>query len=429
LSRSCCGKEREREREREREDFEGALGGERLRIWILKENLEMGVEDPVLVQQLANLQIDPNFVLPPEHRPTRKYNDYTAAGEQVPVIDLSSLRRSNKNPGEEEGEEGSRRSSLIHEKLVEQVGKACEEWGFFQVINHGISLSLLDEVETNALNFFALPLEEKSKVRRTFENALGYYDSELTKNVRDWKEVFDFTTRGVLEPPVASSGNKEQIHVYTNQWPEYPPTFRAVCEKWSKSVEGLAFELLGLISESLGLPATYFHKYWLPDDSNFIRLNYYPKCPAPNLALGVSRHKDGGGLTVLVQDEVGGLEVRRKDGKWIGIKPQRDAFVINVGDLFQVWSNDKYKSVEHRVVVNENKARFSVPFFFNPSQSTNVAPVPQLLGENLPLYRQYNWGEFLNTRKGSNFKNLGVENVQIYHFAINRDENDVEVQV
>jgi isopenicillin N synthase-like dioxygenase len=417
--------------EREREDFEGALGGERLRIWILKENLEMGVEDPVLVQQLANLQIDPNFVLPPEHRPTRKYNDYTAAGEQVPVIDLSSLRRSNKNPGEEEeeGEEGSRRSSLIHEKLVEQVGKACEEWGFFQVINHGISLSLLDEVETNALNFFALPLEEKSKVRRTFENALGYYDSELTKNVRDWKEVFDFTTRGVLELPVASSGNEEQIHVYSNQWPEYPSTFREVCEKWSKSVESLAFELLGLIAESLGLPATYFHKYWLPDDSNFIRLNYYPKCPTPNLALGVSRHKDGGGLTVLVQDEVGGLEVRRKDGEWIGIKPQRDAFVINVGDLFQVWSNDKYKSVEHRVVVNENKARFSVPFFFNPSQSTDVAPVPQLLGENLPLYRQYNWGDFLQTRKGSNFKNLGVENVQIYHFAINRDENDVKVQV
>jgi hypothetical protein len=63
-------------------------------------------------------------------------------------------------------------------------------------------------------------------VRRTFENALGYYDSELTKNVRDWKEVFDFTTRGVLELPVASSGNEEQIHVYSNQWPEYPSTFR-----------------------------------------------------------------------------------------------------------------------------------------------------------------------------------------------------------
>ncbi len=164
---------RERERERERERILKELWvARRLRIWILKENLEMGVEDPVLVQQLANLQIDPDFVLPPEHRPTRKYNDYTAAGEQVPVIDLSSLRRSNKNPGEEEeeeeeGEEGSRRSSLIHEQLVEQVGKACEEWGFFQVINHGISLSLLEEVETNALNFFALPLEEKSKVGGT----------------------------------------------------------------------------------------------------------------------------------------------------------------------------------------------------------------------------------------------------------------------
>jgi hypothetical protein len=164
LSRSCCERERERER-----ILKELWVVRRLRIWILKDNLEMGVEDPVLVQQLANLQIDPDFVLPPEYRPTRKYNDYTAAGEQVPVIDLSSLRRNNKNPGEEEeeGEEGSRRSSLIHEQLVEQVGKACEEWGFFQVINHGISLSLLDEVETNALNFFALPLEEKLKVGGT----------------------------------------------------------------------------------------------------------------------------------------------------------------------------------------------------------------------------------------------------------------------
>lgn len=110
---------------------------------------------------------------------------------------------------------------------------------------------------------------------------------------------------------------------------------REVCEKWSRAVERLAFQLLGLISQSLGLPATHFHKHWKQDMSQ-IRLNYYPKCPQPDVVLGVSRHKDPGALTVLVQDEVGGLEVRRKDGEWVGVKPRRDAFVINVGDIFQV---------------------------------------------------------------------------------------------
>lgn len=113
---------------------------------------------------------------------------------------------------------------------------------------------------------------------------------------------------------------------------------REVCQKWSKAVERLALELLGLISLSLGLPATHFHQHWKGAHMSAIRLNYYPVCPHPDVVLGVSRHKDPGALTVLVQDEVGGLEVRRKDGEWVGVQPRRDAFVINVGDAFQVYS-------------------------------------------------------------------------------------------
>jgi isopenicillin N synthase-like dioxygenase len=385
---------------------------------------------------LETLQIDPEFLVQQEHRPTLMYNDYkTVVGQHhvVPVIDLSPLT-SKKKKKENKSSSGLESSSALTQQehdahssihnLVEQVGKACEEWGFFQVINHGVSLSLLEELETNAQSFFALPLQEKAKVRRTFENSLGYYDRERTKNVRDWKEVFDFATSGMLQLPADVGSEGKQVVSHTNQWPENPSTLREVCENWSKAVEGIAFELLGLISQSLGLPATYFHKFWEPDDSNFIRMNYYPKCPMPNLTLGVTRHKDAGCLTVLVQDEVGGLQVRCKNGEWIGIKPQRDAFVVNVGDLFQVWSNDRYKSVEHRVVVNDNKPRFSFPLFFNPSPLTNVAPLPELLlcGDQVPLYRPYNWGEFTKTKKGSNFKDMGVENLQIYHFAINRDE-------
>lgn len=112
----------------------------------------------------------------------------------------------------------------------------------------------------------------------------------------------------------------------------------------------LAYKLMELVALSLGLPADRFSGFF-NDQTSFIRLNHYPPCPAPHLALGVGRHKDGGALTVLAQDDVGGLEVRRKaDGEWIRVKPTPDAYIINVGDIIQVpFSNlqidfAKYKS-------------------------------------------------------------------------------------
>lgn len=112
------------------------------------------------------------------------------------------------------------------------------------------------------------------------------------------------------------------------------------------------------------------------------------------------------------------VQVRRKDGEWISVQPSREAFVINVGDMFQVWSNDKYRSIEHRVVVNENKERFSFPLFYIPSSETLVEPVAALLDETHPAqYRAYSCGWFQKSRNDGNFEQLG-ENVQIHHFAI-----------
>jgi hypothetical protein len=121
---------------------------------------------------LETLQIDPEFLVQQEHRPTLKYNDYkTAVGQHhvVPVIDLSPLmsKKKKSSSGLESSSALTQQEHDAHSSihnLVEQVGKACEEWGFFQVINHGVSLSLLEELETNAQSFFALPLQEKAKV-------------------------------------------------------------------------------------------------------------------------------------------------------------------------------------------------------------------------------------------------------------------------
>uniref|UniRef100_A0A803NPC6 Fe2OG dioxygenase domain-containing protein n=1 Tax=Cannabis sativa TaxID=3483 RepID=A0A803NPC6_CANSA len=112
---------------------------------------------------------------------------------------------------------------------------------------------------------------------------------------------------------------------------------REACEEYSREVEKLAHKMLELIALSLGLAANSLNVYFKDHQTTFMRLNHYPPCPSPTLALGVGRHKDGGALTVLAQDEVGGLEVRKKsDGEWIRVKPTPGAFIINVGDIVQV---------------------------------------------------------------------------------------------
>ncbi|KAG1368566.1 protein DMR6-LIKE OXYGENASE 2 [Cocos nucifera] len=299
--------------------------------------------------------------------------------------------------------------------MVAEVEAACRDWGFFQVINHGVPSELLDNIMAASKGFFALPAEEKRRVKRDEVNPLGYYDTEHTKNVRDWKEVLDFI---VEELPGLAEPGTDEFRSFRNRWPEYPPGFREACEKYAKAVNELAFKLLELIALTLGLPAKRLNGFF-KDQSSFMRLNHYPPCPSPHLALGVGRHKDAGALTILAQDDVGGLDVKRQsDGEWIRVKPIPNSYIINVGDIIQVWSNDKYESAEHRVSVNSERERFSIPFFFNPARYVTVQPLAELIDEKKSpaKFNAYNWGEFFKARKNSNFKKLEVENIQIYHF-------------
>ncbi|KAH7279507.1 hypothetical protein KP509_37G022100 [Ceratopteris richardii] len=187
-----------------------------------------------------------------------------------------------------------------------------------------------------------------------------------------------------------------------------------------EAVEKLAFTLLELMVESLGLPPCRTHKHFESSRTSLFRMNHYPVCPAPELALGVSRHKDSVALTILLQGDVEGLEVKSKDGEWIIVKPNPDAFVINVGDVMQVYSNDKYQSIEHRVVVNKNVERYSFPFFFRPAHWVDLCPIPELTSDQcLPKYQPFKWGKYLRRRFDSNYKDLGVPNLQISHYRVN----------
>ncbi|KAK7308569.1 hypothetical protein VNO77_42187 [Canavalia gladiata] len=337
--------------------------------------------------------IDPAFIQSIEHRPKAKVVE---AG-QIPIIDLSESR----------------------EELILKIEKACEEWGFFQIINHGVPSELSRRIEIEGKKFFEQSTEEKRKVKRDEFNAMGYHDGEHTKNVRDWKQVFDYLVENTALLPSSHEPHDLELMTLTNQWPQNPPHFRETLEEYAREVEKLAYKLLELISLSLGLAGDKFNGCF-KNQLSMVRLNYYPPCPFPDLTLGVGRHKDSGALTVLSEDDVGGLQVKRKsDGEWIPVKPTPNALIINVGDVFQVWSNDKYESVEHRVVVNSERERLSIPFFFFPAHHVVVKPAVELVNEKNPAkYREYNFGKFFANRNRSDFKKRDVENIQIHHFRI-----------
>ncbi|MCO5571210.1 hypothetical protein L7F22_024945 [Adiantum nelumboides] len=336
------------------------------------------------------------------HQPaTDSITSAAAITHSIPVIDLARL--------------SSDRAGVIVD-----VGRACEEWGFFQVINHDIPLQAIHNLKEGAKAFFALPLADKLQVKRSFEHALGYNDGELTKNARDWKEVFDIAAEGCLELPAHFHGDHLHTRTTLNQWPSAMPHLRMVIEEYVSATKELAFTLLHLIAQSLGLPPRYFDEHFLASKTVRLRLNHYPISPAPHqLALCIGAHKDTGALTILLQDDVGGLEVKQKDGQWIPVKPNPIAPVINVGDVIQVYSNDKYKSVEHRVLTNKGADRYSFPLFFNPAHWVMVSPIPELIDEeHPPKYGPYNWGKYMKRRMDSNFKHLGVENLQLFNLAI-----------
>jgi len=309
--------------------------------------------------------------------------------QNIPVIDIAHLR----DP-----------------ETLAALDTACREWGFFQVVNHGIDQRTIDAVLEQSREFFYQPSAVKGAIARTAENSWGFNDKELTKNTRDWKEIFDV---GPAE------GGK------VPQWPEAMPEFRAGVLDYYAACEALAFRLLIAIAANFRVPSNCLLAGFLPRHSSFLRLNYYPRCPEPERPesigtpghghLGLNHHTDAGALTLLLQDQQAGLEVFH-DGAWNLVEPRRDALVVNIGDIVQVWSNDRYQAALHRVLANSEAERFSVPFFFCPSYQADYAPLPTMVDRSAPArYRAINWGEFYALRAAGDYADYGEE-VQISHY-------------
>ncbi|KAK4477062.1 hypothetical protein RD792_016267 [Penstemon davidsonii] len=158
-------------------------------------------------------EFNPDFIQPLEHRPKLEILE----SEDIPLLDLSPLN----SPQPET-------QTLALARLVADIGNACENWGFFQVINHGVPSKIRDKIELASRKFFAMSKEEKMKLNRDEKNIFGYSDMEITKNVRDWKEVFDCTIENPTIIYASDEPDDKEVRELINQWPEYPPELRQV---------------------------------------------------------------------------------------------------------------------------------------------------------------------------------------------------------
>jgi isopenicillin N synthase-like dioxygenase len=280
------------------------------------------------------------------------------------------------------------------------------------VVDHGIDATVIENLRQEMHAFFAQPQADKRATFRTADNPWGFFDQELTKNTPDWKQIYDVgPADGVIVP----------------QWPQTLPRFRPALLRFYEACEELALRLTAAISTNLGMPAEHLGSNFADTHTSFVRLNYYPPCPTPECPegistpsaghLGVNHHTDAGVLTLLLQDGQPGLEVFR-DGCWHLVEARSDALVINIGDIVQVWSNDRYRAALHRVIANAEVARYSAPFFFNPAYDTNYAPLSSTIDTaNPPRYRTINWGEFRALRAAGDYADRGDE-IQISHYSI-----------
>jgi isopenicillin N synthase-like dioxygenase len=316
--------------------------------------------------------------------------------------------------------------------LVEQIANACSEFGFFQITNHGISQELVQQYIRQCQLYFNLPRDVKIQWKRNQSNSRGYFDDELTKQRRDWKEALDFGVPKSRDWSLPDASPENHCLDGLNQLPskDVLPDFRSTVVRYFDECAILSDRLAVLMAKGMHRDESEPMIQELREKhSSYLRVNHYPPCneepgdvPAP---LGVSPHFDAGFLTVLLQDDgCHSLQVL-KDDQWITVHPVPGALTINTGDMAQIWSNGKYKAPLHRVLTNETKERYSAPFFYNPSYYARVEPLVQE-GET-PIYHPVLWGYFRAVRFAGDLTDLGVE-IQIDNFLKSKPTEHINKQ-
>jgi isopenicillin N synthase-like dioxygenase len=296
----------------------------------------------------------------------------TTSFTKIPLIDLSPLR---------DGGDNSRA------EVAENICKACEEVGFLYLINHGIPQSLIADMFDVSKRFFALPLSEKNELRLNSKTGFrGYLPAGIDggTSAGNRKEVFQI----LREMRNDTANNRAFIHDKPNLWPNSLPSFQSTLLTYFAAMEHLADTLLKLFAIGLGVPeSTFSSEFGCP--LSMLRLLHYPPQPAAGTAIGSQPHTDTGALTILAQDDAGGLEAINELGEWTKVTPIEGTLVVNLGGMMKLWTDGRFSATPHRVINSSGKDRISIPFFATPNFETLISPAitagtrkaePQLVG-------------------------------------------------
>jgi len=285
----------------------------------------------------------------------------TADKPSVPVIDVSALVD---DPD----------SSSAFE-VANEIDAACRGYGFFSIVGHGADMSMLRRLEVAARTFFELDDAEKQRIAMPLGGPAwrGWFPAggELTSGVPDGKEGIYFGTELPSSDPRVANG--VPLHG-ANQFPANPSELRPLVLAWLDEMRTVSVAVMRGISAGLGLRPDFFETTLTVDPTILFRIFTYAAVPDDHPGWGVGEHTDYGLLTLLAQDDLGGLQVRIGD-QWIDVPPRADAIVCNLGDMLELMTGGRYRSTPHRVVSPTARARLSFPYFFDPSFDATVIPV------------------------------------------------------
>lgn len=324
--------------------------------------------------QPPHTTLPPSYIWPQEYRPLSLHDSTQFPPPDIPVVDLQGWE-----------------AIAISEtpSIVRELAAACEKWGVFYVVNHGVAVPIVERARDRGFRLFSLPSDTKMRARRGEGSLAGFGKADIGKffDSEMWSE--GFTMLGYPNSCIAELMSK--------LFPDGDhDEFRAAFEEYDAALRKLATELLRAILVGIGIDMNCFETnlFHLHDFRGALQMNHYPPCPEPAMTLGLPPHTDSSCITILSQGGVEGLEIY-KEGRWITVPALRGSLIVGTGEMLQIISNGKYKSFLHRAVANRSKARLSVAYLCAPPPTATIAPACELVdSHNPPLYKPLTWAQY-----------------------------------